>query len=495
MKQHLLGLSLLLLIAAVPLCAEEIRPGVLRTPDARFANLPDYNFDPHYQEVNGYRVHYLDEGPRDGQVILLLHGEPTWSYLYRKMIPVLVDAGYRTVAPDLIGFGRSDKPTDMATHTYAFHVDAITRFVKQLELQNMTLFGQDWGGLIGLRVLAENEALFARVVVGNSGLPIGRAPSLEALPKDSAFVRWKLQNQAMIDRGDIPTGQLVARAVGDPSTVAAYDAPFPDPSYKAGALIMPQRVPMFQDDPANEANRKAWEVLRKFEKPFLTTFSDGDPVTRGGEVPFQNSIPGAKGQKHTTIMGAGHFLQEQKGPELAKVIAQFIRANPLPQNTQAGGSQMVMADDIPVAKTPPGYWDTMPPPVLGDCAEPLSENAIDMRGHWKVVESTANGQPSERQLGQIQRIEQCGNRVIVASSGVTHDMRCDGTYENGVNDIGARALGGRKISVAATFEDGVHILRPKGMPQMTVERELKDGDLIWRYGPTAVLRLERVDEH
>jgi haloalkane dehalogenase len=467
--------------------AEEIRPGVLRTPDERFQDLPGFEFEPNYEEISGYRVHYLDEGPSGGEPILLLHGEPTWSYLYRKMIPVLTAAGYRCIVPDLIGFGRSDKPTSMDIHTYEFHVDAITTLVKALDLTDVTFFGQDWGGLIGLRVVAENEALFARVVIANTGLPIGRAAGLDSLPEGSAFVQWKRRNQAMIDAGDIATGTLVAGNAGDPSIAVAYDAPFPEPSYKAGALIMPQRVPMFVDDPANEANRNAWEVFRRWEKPFLTAFSDGDPISRGGHRIFQESVPGAKNQAHTTIVGAGHFLQEQKGEELARVIAKFIADNPLP--TKNAG---LTADDIAVAHTPPGYWTTMPAPVLEACTEPLVEGAVDMRGLWKVVESHANGEPSERMLGGVQRIEQCGNRVIVAGGGVTHDMRCDGTYENGVNDIGERSSGGRSIIVAASFENGVHVLRPKGI-NITVEREMVDGDLVWRYGPVMVLRLERVE--
>ena len=488
MKTRVIGLIVMAGWLGGSLNAEEVRPGVLRTPDERFQDLPGFDFEPHYTEIDGYRVHYLDEGPSGGEPILLLHGEPTWSYLYRKMIPILTEAGYRCIVPDLIGFGRSDKPTSMDTHSYKFHVDAMTKLVQALELKDITFFGQDWGGLIGLRVVAENEALFARVVVANTGLAVGRAADLESLPEGSAFVQWKRRNQAMIDAGDIEIGALVSRNVGDPSIAAAYDAPFPDPSYKAGPLIMPQYVPMFLDDPANEANRQAWEVFRRWEKPFLTAFSDGDPISRGGHRIFQESVPGAKDQAHTTIEGAGHFLQEQKGEELARVIVKFIADNPLPERS-AGLS----ADDIPVAHTPPGYWTTMPAPILEDCTEPLVEGAVDMRGLWKVVESHANGEPSKMMLGGVQRIEQCGNRVIVAGGGVTHDMRCDGTYENGVNDIGERSSGGRQISVAASFENGVHILRPKGM-DITVERELVDGDLIWRYGPTMVLRLERVEE-
>jgi len=303
--------------------AEEIKPGVLRTPDERFQNLPGFDFEPHYAEIEGYRVHYLDEGPPKGEVVLLLHGEPTWAYLYRKMIPVLTEAGHRCIVPDMIGFGRSDKPTSMDVHTYKFHVDVTAALVKKLDLHDVTMFGQDWGGLIGLRVVAENESRFARVVIANTGLPtgVGLVPA-----ESSAFMRWKKMNQAMIDRGDMPVGAMVSMNAGDPSIKQAYDAPYPDPSYKAGPLIMPQRVPVTPDDPAREANEAAWNILRKWDKPFLTAFSDGDPVSRGAHAVFQQTVPGAKDQKHTTIVGAGHFLQEQKGEELAKVIVDFIEA-------------------------------------------------------------------------------------------------------------------------------------------------------------------------
>lgn len=308
--------------------AEEVRPGVYRTPDERFENLPGYDFTPHYKDLQGYRIHYLDEGPADGESILLLHGEPTWSYLYRKMIPVLTAAGYRCVVPDLIGFGRSDKPASMDVHTYKFHVDAMTELVKALNLREATFFGQDWGSLIGLRVVAENEERFARVVIANAGLPVGRASGPEDFPEGSAFLQWRRTNQGMIDRGDIPVGAMVAGNAKDPSIAEAYDAPFPDPSYKAGPLIMPQRVPVLADDPANDANRRAWEVFERWEKPFLTAFSDGDPITRGGDARFQRRVPGAQNQPHTTIQGAGHFLQEQAGEELARVIVEFVAANP-----------------------------------------------------------------------------------------------------------------------------------------------------------------------
>ena len=320
-------LSIMVMIMTVGLSsAQEVRPGVLRTPDSRFENLPGYDFEPNYLEIEGYRIHYLDEGPADGEVVLMLHGEPTWSYLYRKMVPILNAAGYRTIVPDLIGFGRSDKPVSMDTHSYAFHVETQTQLVRALGLQNVTFVGQDWGGLIGLRVVAENEELFARVAIANTGLPV---PEIAELPNSGAFMQWKMMNQGMIDRGDIPVGQMVSGNVGDPSIKDAYDAPFPDPSYKAGPLIMPQYVPMTKDMAGVTENAAAWEVFKKWEKPFLTSFSDGDAITAGGEVQFQETIPGAKGQKHSKIIGAGHFLQENKGDEWAGLIVQFIKDNPL----------------------------------------------------------------------------------------------------------------------------------------------------------------------
>jgi len=306
--------------------AQEVRSGVLRTPDSRFENLPGYNFEPHYLSVDVYRIHYIDEGPADGEVILMLHGEPTWAYLYRKMIPLFAEAGYRAIAPDLIGFGRSDKPVSMDVHTYQFHVDTQTALIEALGLTDVTFVGQDWGGLIGLRVVAENEDRFSRVAIANTGLP---DPEVVEIPEDSAFMNWKRRNQAMIEAGDIPTGIMVSNSVQDPSVRIAYDAPFPDPSYKAGPLIMPQRVPVTGADPGATENAAAWEIFRQWEKPFLTSFSDGDPITGDWKARFLEDVPGTRNQQHTTIQGAGHFLQEQKGEEWARLIIEFMRANPI----------------------------------------------------------------------------------------------------------------------------------------------------------------------
>jgi len=318
-----------ILATAGPVLAEEVSPGVLRTPDERFENLSGYEFEPHYVEIDNLRVHYLDEGPQDGEPILLLHGEPTWSYLYRKMIPVLTEAGHRCIVPDLIGFGRSDKPTSMDVHTYRFHVQTMTALVDQLDLRGVTFFGQDWGGLIGLRVVAENEQRFARVVISNTGLPTGGDTI------SPAFKAWLRINQTMIDRGDMPIGGMVSMNVRDPSIAAAYNAPFPDPSYKAGPLIMPQRVPVTLDDPAREAQLRAWEVFRQWKKPFLTAFGDGDPITGGLDVVWQEQVPGAKGQPHTTVQGAGHFIQETHGGQLAEIIVKFMADNPLVDSAQS----------------------------------------------------------------------------------------------------------------------------------------------------------------
>lgn len=293
---------------------------ILRTPDERFAGLPGYPFEAHYVEAGGLRIHYVDEGPKDGLVVLLLHGEPSWSYLYRKMIPRIAGAGFRVIAPDLVGFGRSDKPVRRDDYTYGGHVAWMQGFIDALQLEAITLFGQDWGGLIGLRLVAENEARFARVVAANTFLPTGD------MPPGEAFLRWRDYSQRV---DDLDVGWLVGRSCVTevPDDVkAAYEAPFPDKSYKAGALQFPLLVPITPDDAASEPNRRAWEVLAKWEKPFLTCFSDSDPITAGGDRFFQQAVPGCSGQPHTTIVGAGHFLQEDKGDEVASAVIAFLQA-------------------------------------------------------------------------------------------------------------------------------------------------------------------------
>ena len=298
----------------------------LRTPDERFEQLPDFPFAPHYLTIadgegGELRVHYLDEGPADAAPVLLMHGEPSWSFLYRHMIPVLVAAGHRVVAPDLIGFGRSDKPTEQSDYTYARHVGWMSdALFDQLDLRGITFFGQDWGGLVGLRLVAAQPDRFARVVVGNTGLPTGERP-----PND-AFMAWQKFSQTS---PQFPIGGIVNGGCAtdlSPEVIAAYDAPFPDDTYKAGARIFPSLVPTSTDDPAHADQMAAWEVISRFDRPWLCAFSDKDPVSLGGERVFLRSVPGCDGQPHTTIEGGGHFLQEDRGPELAKVIVDFIAA-------------------------------------------------------------------------------------------------------------------------------------------------------------------------
>jgi haloalkane dehalogenase len=298
---------------------------LLRTPDDRFDGLPGWTFEPRYVDVDAgggdgaLRVHYVDDGPADGPVVLLLHGEPSWAYLYRRMIPVLVDGGLRAVAPDLPGFGRSDKPAERGDYSYERFVAWIGGFLDAAALSDVTLVGQDWGGLIGLRLVAERPERFAAVVAANTFLPTGDRPPGEA------FLRWQQFSQ---DAPEFPVGRIVnGGCVSDlpEDVMAAYDAPFPDDSYKAGARAFPTLVPTSPDDPAAPANRGAWQVLERWEKPFLTAFSDGDPITRGADRVFRDRVPGCAGQPHTTIEGAGHFLQEDKGEELAAVIVDFLR--------------------------------------------------------------------------------------------------------------------------------------------------------------------------
>jgi len=293
---------------------------ILRTPDDRFHDLPGYDFTPRYVDVDGLRVHHLDEGPRDAAPVLLLHGEPSWSYLYRKMVPPLVAAGHRVIAPDLVGFGRSDKPARREDYTYQRHVDWLAGVLAALDLSRITLFCQDWGGLLGLRLVAEHEARFARVVASNTYLPTGQERVGEA------FLAWqKFSQEAPV----FPVGRIVSSGCAKPiadEVMRAYDAPFPDESYKAGARQFPLLVPTRPDDPASAANRAAWEALRRWEKPFLTAFGDADPITRGADRKLQELIPGTRGQAHVTVKGGGHFVQEDCGEELARILLAFIAA-------------------------------------------------------------------------------------------------------------------------------------------------------------------------
>jgi haloalkane dehalogenase len=304
----------------------------LRTPDERFENLPGFDFTPHYVEIpsgegtESLRVHYIDEGPSlEAEKILLMHGEPSWCYLYRKMVGPLTSAGFRVIAPDLVGFGRSDKPAHRADYTYARHVEWMrAALFDELGLSGLTLVGQDWGGLVGLRLVAEHPDRFRRVVAANTGLPTGD------MDMGEAFFAWQKFSQ---EAPTLPVGRIVSGGCVSevpPEVIAAYDAPFPDESYKEGARQFPVLVPSRPDDPAADANRRAWDVLRQFDKPFLCAFSDRDPITHGADRLFCDLVPGAAGQNHTTITGGGHFLQEDKGEDLAAAVIDFVHASTAP---------------------------------------------------------------------------------------------------------------------------------------------------------------------
>jgi haloalkane dehalogenase len=301
---------------------------VYRTPEDRLADLPDFPWEPAYAEIadeegGTLRMAYVDAGPADGPVALLLHGEPSWSFLYRHVIRVLTEAGVRCVAPDMVGFGRSDKPVDPSAHTFARHVEWTRALaLDHLDLRDATLVGQDWGGLLGLRLVAEHPDRFARVVAANTGLPTGDFDMPEI---------WWLFHDAVAKAPELDIGRLVAagcvRGLTD-DVRAAYDAPFPTEESKVGPRAMPELVPTRPDDPAAPANRLAWAALGEWQRPFLTAFSDSDPITGGMDEILQRHVPGARGLDHPTIANAGHFLQEDAGEELGRAIAAFIAATP-----------------------------------------------------------------------------------------------------------------------------------------------------------------------
>jgi haloalkane dehalogenase len=295
---------------------------VLRTPDSRFTELPDYSFAPHYLEIRDadgteLRLHYVDEGPRTAAPVLLLHGEPSWSYLYRKMIAGLAAKGHRAIAPDLIGFGKSDKPAEQSDYTFERHVKWMSDWLIAMKLERIALFCQDWGGLIGLRLVAAFPGRFDRVIVANTGLPIGTGMT-------EGFKQWLTFSQTV---PELPIGEIVAmgtkKGLSD-AVKSAYVAPFPDETYKAGARRFPALVPVTPEHASVAENKAAWQALSAFTKPVLTLFSDSDPVTKGGERVFHERVPGAKGQPHTIIKNAGHFLQEDAPDELVEHVHAFI---------------------------------------------------------------------------------------------------------------------------------------------------------------------------
>ncbi|MBZ5740377.1 haloalkane dehalogenase [Nocardioides mangrovi] len=315
--------------------------GVLRTPDECFAGLPAYAFDPHYVSVTApgldpVRMHYLDEGPADGPVALLLHGQPTWSYLYRSVVPVLAAAGIRVIAPDHIGYGRSDKPAVATDYTFARHIAWLQGLVVSLDLRDVTLVAQDWGGPIGFSVLAAEPSRFARVVAANTILHT-------ASPDLADRLTWAVhglgESRVVLEEGLVdyllhtqrapelrPSDFLAAATASTlpPEVLAAYDAPYPSPAYTAGLRQMIALLPLTRNDVGARIGRRTMRALEEWDRPFVTAYSDGDPATRGWESVFQERVPGARGQEHVTIAGAGHFLQEDAGPELARVVARVM---------------------------------------------------------------------------------------------------------------------------------------------------------------------------
>ena len=293
---------------------------ILRTPEERFQNLSDFPFEPNYLEVEpGLRMHYLDEGKKEGPVALLLHGEPTWSYLYRKMIPGLTNA-FRVIAPDLIGFGKSDKPIHREAYSYQKHLEWLTTLITTLDLNEIILFCQDWGGLTGLRLLTQMPERFSMVIASNTTLPTGQHPMPEA------FMKWRAYagHSESFDIGKVVNMGTVQELA--PEVIAGYNAPFPSEEYKAGARIFPSLVPIEPEDPEAINNVKAWNALRHWEKPFLTVFGSEDPIMKGADKVFQKYVPGAQNQPHQTLL-AGHFIQEEKGAELASALLDFYQKN------------------------------------------------------------------------------------------------------------------------------------------------------------------------
>ena len=295
---------------------------VIRTPDERFSKLPDFPFAPHYIEVNGLRIHYVDEGK--GETILCLHGEPSWSFLYRRMIASM-SKQHRVIAMDFVGFGRSDKFTEREAYTFQMHLDALMGFIKAINLEQITVVVQDWGGLLGLAAVAHMPERFARLVIMNTGLPTGKGKPSEA------FLAWRSFAET---HPDLQVGQTILHGVAHPERlteeiIAAYEAPFPDVTYKAGAAVWPLLVPISPEDPASAEMRHAREVLAKWDKPALVMFSDKDPVTGGGDKYFRSLIPTAKDQPEIIIKDAGHFLQEEKGEEISQHILNFISRTPV----------------------------------------------------------------------------------------------------------------------------------------------------------------------
>jgi haloalkane dehalogenase len=295
---------------------------VFRTPESRFADLKDFPYKANFLQINDLQMHYIDEGPSEASCVMLLHGVPTWSYLYRHMIGKIAAAGKRVIVPDLIGFGRSDKPAKKSDHSYKSHIDWIKTFIRLLGLKDIILFGQDWGSLIGLRIAADEPDLFGGIIISNGMLPTGEQKMHFAFKLWKAIARYS---------PSLPVDVIISSGIAgklDKEEKRAYDAPFPSRKYKTGIRALPNLVPLSPDNPESLANREAWEALDKWDKPFLTVFSNDDPITRDGDKYLQNRIPGAAGQNHIRLNG-GHFIQEDRSDELAAIIIRFYKETDL----------------------------------------------------------------------------------------------------------------------------------------------------------------------
>ncbi len=296
---------------------------ILRTPEEQFENLTDWSYEPHYSEVPDgeggiLRIHHAESGPSDAPTVLLLHGEPTWGFLYRKIMSGLADAGIRSLVPDQVGFGKSDKPSKQTDYTYERHVMWMQKWLEQNSPEKLFFFGQDWGGLIGLRLVAANPNRFSGLVLSNTGLPDGSATPTEA------FLAWQKFSQTA---EDFPIGNIINGGCLtdlEPKIIDAYNAPFPDDSFKEGARIWPSLVPTSANDPSAPANKEAWQILENFENPVICAFSDQDPVTRGGEKAFTSRVRGALDQPHTTVTNAGHFVQEDQPDQIVRILIDLI---------------------------------------------------------------------------------------------------------------------------------------------------------------------------
>ena len=355
---------------------------VLRTPDSRFANLADYPFAPHYTTIttadgSKLRIHHIDEGPAEGPVALCMHGQPVWSYLYRKVVPYLTSAGLRVIAPDLVGYGKSDKPAEREDYSYERQVEWMGAWLEANDFRGITFFGQDWGGLIGLRMIAAAPDRFARVVISNTGLPYNPdvpdsvveeienfrmhapTPSMTEMQNNIRTMDSKVHSAKRFaywqkwcwETEDLPIGFMMSMMLDRPSKplqllkfllynlgivsplpsalATAYDAPFPDASYKMGPRAMPSQVPTLPTSPSLEAQREAWEFFKTFDKPFLCAFADSDPVTRAMEPVFKKRVPGAQGQNHRKIAKGGHFVQENAPEQVARAIIDLIESESL----------------------------------------------------------------------------------------------------------------------------------------------------------------------